>query len=70
LWKIIQTKWKDFEPLFPSQPWVETLITNDMNVSRRVLAHMNSLPADEIKGIEAAFRKWIKQLRGIESLIP
>jgi hypothetical protein len=29
--------------LFPNQAWVETLITNDMNVSRRPLAHMHPL---------------------------
>jgi hypothetical protein len=49
---------------------VETLITSDMNVSRRVLAHMNPLAADDVKNIEAAFRKWVRQLQAVASLIP
>jgi hypothetical protein len=38
LWAIIKHQWKHFKALFPNQAWVETLITNDMNVSRRPLA--------------------------------
>lgn len=41
LWAIIKHNWPDFKALFPDQAWVQSLITNDMNVSRRVLAHMN-----------------------------
>ena len=70
LWAIIFDQWKHFAPLFPDQAWVQTIITRDMNVSRRVLAHMNPLAADDVKNIEAAFRKWVKQLRAVESQIP
>lgn len=70
LWAIVEDNWGDFKQLFPNKAWVETLITSDMNVSRRVLAHMTPLSADDIKGIEAAFRKWVKQLRAVESQIP
>lgn len=70
LWAIIKHQWKYFKPFFPNQAWVETLITSDMNVSRRVLAHMNPLAADDVKNIEAAFRKWVRQLQAVESLIP
>ena len=56
--------------LFPNQAWVETLITNDMNVSRRPLAHMNPLSVDDVTNVEVAFRKWVKQLRAAENLIP
>lgn len=70
LWAIIFDQWKLFAPLFPDQAWVKTIIARDMNVSRIVLAHMNPLAADEVMNIEAAFRKWVKQLRAVESQIP
>jgi hypothetical protein len=37
-----------------------------MNVSRRPLAHMNPLGADDIANIKAAFRKWTKLLQKAE----
>jgi hypothetical protein len=70
LWAIIKHQWKRFKALFPNQAWVETLITNDMNVSRRPLAHMNPLSVDDVTNVEVAFRKWVKQLRAVENLIP
>lgn len=71
LWKIIKHKWKDFEPLFPQgQHWVQSLIENDMNVSRRVIAHMNALEEDDIKGLEASFSKWVKHLKAVEDKLP
>ncbi len=70
LWAIIKDRWQHFKPFFPNQAWVESLITGDMNISRRVLAHMNPLPADDIKNIEAALRKWTKQLEGIGDKLP
>jgi hypothetical protein len=72
LWTIIRDKWKDdFEPLFPQGPaWVQSLIESDMNVSRRVVAHMNPLEEDDIKGLEASFRKWVKHLKAVEDKLP
>ncbi len=70
LWAIIKHQWKYFKDLFPSQSWAESLITSDMNVSRRVLAHMTPLDADDIKNIEAAFHKWAKQFKGVEDKLP
>ncbi len=70
LWAIIKRNWSEFKHLFPDQAWIQTLITRDMNVSRRVFAHMTPLSADDIAGIEAAFRKWVKQLRAVEDQIP
>jgi hypothetical protein len=52
-----------FNALFPNQARVETLITNDMNVSRRPLAQMNPLSVDDVTNVEVAFRKWVKQLK-------
>lgn len=71
LWKIIKHKWKDFEPLFPQgQAWVQSLIENDMNVSRRVIAHMNPLEGDDIASLEASFRKWVKHLKAVADRLP
>lgn len=70
LWAIINHCWKDFKDLFPTKAWVESLITSDMNVSRRVLAHMNPLSAEDIRNIEAAFSKWVRQLQAVESRLP
>ena len=71
LWKIIHAKWKDFEPLFPQgQAWVQSMIENDMNVSRRVIAHMNPLEADDIASLEASFRKWVKHLKAVADKLP
>jgi hypothetical protein len=71
LWTIIRDNWKDFEPLFPQGPaWVQSLIESDMNVSRRVVAHMNPLEEDDIKGLEASFRKWVKHLKAVEDKLP
>lgn len=70
LWAIIKHQWRYFKDLFPSQSWAETLITSDMNVSRRVLAHMTPLDTDDVKNLEAAFRKWARQLKGVEDKLP
>jgi hypothetical protein len=71
LWTIIRDRWKDFEPLFPQgAAWVQSLIESDMNVSRRVFAHMNPLEEDDIKGLEASFRKWVKHLKAVEDRLP
>jgi hypothetical protein len=71
LWKIIQDKWKDFESLFPQgQAWVQSMIENDMNVSRRVIAHMNALEDDDITHLESSFRKWVKHLKAVGDQLP
>jgi hypothetical protein len=68
LWTIIRTRWKDFEPFFPQgQHWAQTLIESNMNVPRRVIAHMNPLEENDIKGLEADFRRWVKHLKTIEN---
>jgi Swt1-like HEPN len=71
LWTIIRDKWKDFDPFFPQgQHWAQTLIESNMNVPRRVIAHMNPLEENDIKGLESDFRKWVKHLRAIEGKLP
>jgi hypothetical protein len=71
LWKIINHKWKDFEPLFPpGKHWVQSLIENDMNVSRRPIAHMNPLEDDDIQSVQTAFRKWVRNLKAVADKLP
>jgi hypothetical protein len=70
LWSIIKDNWPHFKRFFPKQSWVEALITGDMNVSRRVFAHMNPLAENDVRNIEAAFRKWTNQLKGKECELP
>jgi hypothetical protein len=61
--------WPHFKPIFPRAAWFEELVS-DLNVSRRVAAHMNPLESDDVKNVEAAFRKWAKLLKARESLLP
>ncbi len=70
LWAIVNHQWSYFKGLFPTKPWIESLIASDMNISRRQVAHMNPIAADDVKNVEAAFRKWIRQLRGVSQQIP
>jgi hypothetical protein len=71
LWKIINHKWKDFEPLFPpGKHWLQSLIQNDMNVSRRPIAHMNPLQDEDIKSVEEAFRRWTRNLQAVADKLP
>jgi Swt1-like HEPN len=61
--------WPHFKPLFNRKSWFESVV-DDVNVSRRVVAHMNPLTGDDIKSIETGFRKWVKQLQANEASIP
>jgi hypothetical protein len=61
--------WPHLKPFFDRPSWFQELV-NELNVSRRVAAHMNPLETDDVKNIEAAFRKWAKVLKAKESLIP
>jgi hypothetical protein len=66
LWAVMKHMWPDFKAIFPKQALIESIITDDMNVSRRPLAHMNPLGADDVSNIKAAFRKWTKLLQAAE----
>lgn len=70
LWDIIKHQWQHFADLFPNQAWIEALVTNDMSVSRNVIAHMNPLGNDDVRNIEAAFNKWARQLKAVEGRLP
>lgn len=68
--KIVKHRWKLFEKIFPTPAWIEVLVTHDMNVSRRVVAHMNPLATDDIKNVENALRKYEKVLKANAAEIP
>jgi Swt1-like HEPN len=61
--------WPHFKRLFGRVSWFQELV-NDLNVSRRVAAHMNPLETDDVKNVEAAFRKWAKLLKAKEEELP
>lgn len=61
--------WPHFKAILSRAAWFQELV-NELNVSRRVAAHMNPLAADDVKNVEAAFRKWAKVLNAKADLIP
>lgn len=62
--------WPHLRELFAGrQTWFESIV-DDLNVSRRVIAHMNPLSADDVKQVEAGFRRWTKQISARQHLIP
>jgi hypothetical protein len=61
--------WPHFKKFFDRPSWFQELI-NELNVSRRVAAHMNPLEEDDVKNVEAAFRKWAKLMKAKADLIP
>lgn len=58
---IITNNWADFEELFPDQQWVASRLS-DLESSRNVIAHMNSLDDREIGRIKMYLEDWTKQL--------
>lgn len=54
--------WKHFVDVFPRPHWFDGVV-DDMNVSRRVVAHMNPIGADDARLVAAGFAKWSKLLR-------
>lgn len=61
--------WTLFEPFFKRKEFVsETL--RDVNLPRRVVAHMNPLRAEDLDHLKAAYRKWMGQLIATEDQIP
>ncbi len=67
--QIVEMNWSDFRQIFPRNNWFRTII-EDLNVSRRVVAHMNDLDPNTYKLIDAAFIKWTNQLKAKSAFIP
>jgi HEPN superfamily Swt1-like protein len=62
--------WPYFRGLFTNRKsWFEGLV-QDLNVSRRVAAHMNPLAVDDIQSVEFIFKKWVKQLQAVKDRLP
>jgi hypothetical protein len=61
---LVRKHWPIFKDKFPRETWF-TGVVDDLNISRRVVAHMNPLEKDEIAQVHAGFRKWIKQVQAI-----
>lgn len=61
--------WPHFKKFFDRPSWFQELV-NELNVSRRVAAHMNPLEDDDVENVEAAFRKWAKLVKAKADLIP
>ncbi len=68
--KIVRVRWSDFEEIFPRPSWFEELVSGDINVPRRLIAHMQPLSRDDVNAIETAFRKWAKQLKARADMLP
>jgi hypothetical protein len=60
--------WPHFSSIFPRRNWFEGVV-EDLNVSRRVVAHMNPLSEPDIRQVEAGFRRWSRQLVARKDLI-
>ncbi|MGC1120512.1 MAG: Swt1 family HEPN domain-containing protein [Candidatus Methanofastidiosia archaeon] len=58
---IILDNWDIFGGLLPDQLWVISRL-KDLELSRNIIAHNNSLPREEVKRIELHFRDWMKQI--------
>jgi hypothetical protein len=67
---IVKNQWPYFKDIFPRPTWFDELVKGDMNIHRRVVAHMNPLAREDVKNVETAFRKWAKQLKAHEDKIP
>jgi hypothetical protein len=68
--KIVRVRGSDFEEIFPRPSWFEELVSGDMNVPRRLIAHMQPLSKDDVNAIETAFRKWARQLTAKADKLP
>lgn len=62
---IITTYWKDFEPYFPSLPWIKAKL-EIIEASRNVVSHNNPLSEDDIASVKLNFKQWTKQIKDFE----
>lgn len=67
--KIVNRQWKHFKVIFPRANWFDGLV-DDMAVSRNEVAHMNPIKKDDVKHLESAYAKWVKQITAKAGSIP
>lgn len=58
---IIVNNWADFEDLFPDQNWVIARL-GELEASRNIIAHSNTLDERELARIKLYLRDWTKQV--------
>ena len=58
---IIQNNWTDFEDLFPDQNWIAGKL-DELEASRNIIAHSNTLEGRELDRIRLYLEDWIKQV--------
>ena len=62
--------WPHLKGIFTDrQTWFPGIV-DDLNVSRRVVAHMNPLTVEDVRQVQAGFAKWTKQIAAKESDLP
>jgi hypothetical protein len=67
--RIITFNWADFEPIFPSQPWI-TQKLEELEPARNTLAHHNPVPANEQKRLEVILDDWTVMINAKRDAIP
>ena len=58
---LISNNWVDFEDLFPDQNWV-TARLDELEASRNIIAHMNTLDDRETDRIRLYLQDWVRQV--------
>lgn len=60
---LLQQNWPDFEDLFPDLNWIASRIA-ELELSRNVIAHSNTLDERQLARIWLYMQDWIKQGAG------
>lgn len=58
---IIQSNWGDFDDLFPYQDWITGRL-EELEASRNIIAHSNTLEGRELERIRIYLEDWVKQV--------
>lgn len=61
LGQIIISNWDDFSDIIPNQAWLTSRM-DDLEMSRNIIMHTGTLPADEIDRIESIVRDLLRQI--------
>ena len=61
--RIISKNWPDFKEIFPSLDWIKIRI-EEIEISRNVVAHNNSLSSDDVKRVKLYYNDWLRQVKG------
>jgi len=62
---IISKNWKDFERIFPTFEWIKVRI-EEIEMSRNIVAHNNTLTTDDIKRVKLYYSDWIRQIKDVK----